>query len=500
MRKTLRRSCAACAKAKHSCDLRTPKCSRCVKRNCDCVYANEPLTSTRAPIADHGNISHASHASMVRSWPLLLSRSGRSVSSDASDMSMFFEAHIFDPFGSYPPTNLPHLRVQGLMQHFLSKIAFQYYPLDLNPSSNPFVTSWWPLALNDPALFHVTLQTASLDDELHAMKGFPHSELLMKDSVSLLRHKIQDQSLAYQDATMNAVVTLAAIEHGKGNLHVSKVHIDGVKRMVAFRGGLSKVKQTSPLTARMVPWVSLLVSGSPQFETQDDFGEGNGICAIQQWQRPFSSECNDPNLLDFDALGLDPALCNIVNRLRCILHDLAILSVTDLHDLTCFTLHRLMSLPPHTGVESQSPNISECLQYSISAYMLILQGATYYSHAHILNALVIQFQPHLGPLSSIGECQDSLLLWLLSVGAVASTGTNENYWFRGEAAAVSAALDIQCWGDVEAHLKRILWHETRSRDVFQQIWKEILALDLPLHSLAVAEDHEKPRNFSNIVT
>ena len=58
----------------------------------------------------------------------------------------------------------------------------------------------------------MTLQTASLDDELHARKGFAQSELLMKDSVSLLRHKIQDQSLAFQDATMNAVVTLAAIE------------------------------------------------------------------------------------------------------------------------------------------------------------------------------------------------------------------------------------------------------------------------------------------------
>jgi len=34
----------------------------------------------------------------------------------------------------------------------------------------------------------------------------------MKDSLSLLRHKIQDSSLAFQDATMNAVVTLAAIE------------------------------------------------------------------------------------------------------------------------------------------------------------------------------------------------------------------------------------------------------------------------------------------------
>jgi hypothetical protein len=94
----------------------------------------------------------------------------------------------------------------------LSRIAFQYYPLDMNPASNPFVVSWWPLALSDPALFHVSLQTASLDDELQARKGFPHSELLMKDSVSLLRDKIQHQSLAFQDATMNAVVTLAAIE------------------------------------------------------------------------------------------------------------------------------------------------------------------------------------------------------------------------------------------------------------------------------------------------
>jgi hypothetical protein len=45
-----------------------------------------------------------------------------------------------------------------------------------------------------------------------------------------------------------------SLQHGKGNIHVSKMHIDGVKRMVDVRGGLSKVKKTSPLTARMVPW------------------------------------------------------------------------------------------------------------------------------------------------------------------------------------------------------------------------------------------------------
>lgn len=94
----------------------------------------------------------------------------------------------------------------------LSKIAFAYYPTDPNASSNPFVTSWWPRALSDPALFHVSLQTASLDEELMAQKGFPNSQILMADSISLLRNKVGVSSLAAQDETMNAVVTLAAIE------------------------------------------------------------------------------------------------------------------------------------------------------------------------------------------------------------------------------------------------------------------------------------------------
>lgn len=94
----------------------------------------------------------------------------------------------------------------------LHKIAFQYYPLDLSVASNPFLVSWWPLALGDPALFHVSLQTACLDEERLAQKGFQTSEVLMADSVALLRRKVEDTSLAVQDGTMDSVITLAAIE------------------------------------------------------------------------------------------------------------------------------------------------------------------------------------------------------------------------------------------------------------------------------------------------
>jgi hypothetical protein len=90
--------------------------------------------------------------------------------------------------------------------------------------------------------------------ELREQKGFAMSEILMADSVSLVRQRVFDSVSALQDETMDSVVTLAAIEYGKGNVDVSTMHIDGVKRMVQMRGGINKVKVASPLTARMVSW------------------------------------------------------------------------------------------------------------------------------------------------------------------------------------------------------------------------------------------------------
>ncbi|KAH7369525.1 hypothetical protein BKA65DRAFT_697 [Rhexocercosporidium sp. MPI-PUGE-AT-0058] len=450
MRRTLRRSCAACAKAKHKCDLHTPRCSRCTLRKVQCVYANEPLSSS-SPSKPNTALGESS------SGP----------PSSLSTLSVTIGSSSFDPFDSYPPTSLRRSRVQNLIVHFLSKIAFQYYPLDLNPDSNPFINSWWPLALADPALFNVSLQTASLDAELHAQKGFHQSAILMRDAVSLIRHKIDDPTLAFQDATLDAVVTLAAIEHGKGNLHECRMHVDAVKRMVTVRGGIAAVKRSSPLTARMVPWVSMLVTGSPQFEVQDDYGNGGGIAPIDQWEPALASEYHHPDHLASNNFRLDHSIGVILARLRSIINPTH-LNTNDLHDLTCFVLHRLL-LPSSIQLTA----MSECVRYATAIYMFVIHGPTYYSHAAILHQITLSLQVHLQELVLSEDINASLLIWCLSVGLSASTGTAARDWFINHAATTAHSLGIENYDGVESCLRSIFTLDVRSETMFCGAWEPI---------------------------
>ncbi|KAL7947013.1 hypothetical protein V8C42DRAFT_299530 [Trichoderma barbatum] len=484
MRTTLRRSCNACAKAKLSCDLRFPQCSRCIKRNSKCVYANKPLNS---PLDAYSASTEATSYS-----PPAVNNSNEvfSVQSQDGETATRFSdspawirnpaTASFDPFDSYPPTRLPRLHVQRLIHRFLSSIAFQYYPLDLSMESNPFIVSWWPLALADQALFHVSLQTASLYEELQAQKGFPISDLLMVDSIALVRRRIEDSSLAYQDETLDSVVTLAAIEHGKGNIDASKMHIDGVKRMVSIRGGIDELKRRSPLTARMVSWVSMLVMEAPQFPIKDDSGHGDGIGAIPQWQLASTdAETQDASL---DKLNITAAMSNILSRLRSIFHHSwhSSLTNTQLHDLTCFVVHKLLLLPPFMDANANANPLqstaSECLRYATALYMLILHGTTYYSHVGLANAIILQLKCHLAALLRTDHIRDPLEIWAISVGMVATVGTGNHEWFTEQARVAAAALSLNSWEDVLTHLQSILWVRVPQEELFGQIWEQVFKM------------------------
>jgi multisubunit Na+/H+ antiporter MnhF subunit len=219
----------------------------------------------------------------------------------------------------------------------------------------------------------------------------------------------------------------------------------------------------------------MLIMGHPQFETQDDVGIGDGIPPIPEWQLDPTALHDD--LSEFNSIDVDSTVKNVFLRLRNVFQRAQRIPfpTTQLHDLTCFVVHRLLLSASETTNPQSSPS-TECIRYAIILYMFVIHGPTYYSHAVILNTVVTRFMEHLKQLESIPRVYDSLDVWLLAIGIVSSTGTIHYQWFMERARAMDASLALGNWDDALKRIKSILWLETlQGEDIFRPHWDAILS-------------------------
>lgn len=220
----------------------------------------------------------------------------------------------------------------------------------------------------------------------------------------------------------------------------------------------------------------MILACTPQFPTQDDFGHGNGIGPIPQWQ--LAAAMPQSPVLCLEGIDVDPAILDIFVRVRDVLR--MDLQGTDLHDLTCFVLHKLLLLPPFaTETPSNTPAISECLRNATALFMLLLHGATYYSHHHLTITLLSQLKMQLHQLIGTEYIYSDLGVWILSVGMASSSGpatAGYSQWFSDQAYVAKSALGMRTWDDVLVRLENVLWVKTwrQGGEFFRRGWEEIL--------------------------
>lgn len=215
----------------------------------------------------------------------------------------------------------------------------------------------------------------------------------------------------------------------------------------------------------------MLVTGAPQFPIQDDLGIGDGVCPTLQWLLA-SPDLELPGEA-IDDLDIDPAVIDILTRLRSISQEASSLSGTELHDLTCFVVHKLLLLPSLSTQNLQQSAASESLRYALALYMLAIHGTTYYSHIGLVMTIMQQFRSYLEILAR-SDTDESLKLWIFSVGMVSSIDPINSKWFTEQAYLAAASLKIQTWEDVLVHFRKILWMETPRGVIFQHHWKDML--------------------------
>lgn len=216
----------------------------------------------------------------------------------------------------------------------------------------------------------------------------------------------------------------------------------------------------------------MLVTGRPQFQTQDDFGAGDGIPPIPEWQ--FASKSMHDDLSELGSNDIDHTVKTVFLRLRCISGRTSQIPLppTRLHDLACFVIHRLL-IPE--GIQYESSPISECLRHATMLYMFIIQGPTYFSHDVILNSIVGRLMEHIKSIESLRRSMDSFEVWLFAIGMAASAGTSNYDWFVEKARGVAAFLRLNDWEDVLLHIKWILWLDIpQGEGLFRPHWDAVL--------------------------
>lgn len=233
----------------------------------------------------------------------------------------------------------------------------------------------------------------------------------------------------------------------------------------------------------------MLVTGQPQFPTQDDertTHAGDGIAPIEQWNSAsdilaagsqLSGSFGINSLVEFG-----PETASIYRHLSALLSpDCAStgLTSTEIHDLTCFAIHRLLSEPTVRQADTVGPSaVAETVRYGMAIYMFILHGHAYYSHAEILYSLVSELHSHLEQWATTGSSfQDgTLTVWILSVGLVAAAATPEWDWFAQRAAAHHATA-LLSWADIFKSLRLVLWHNSSYHErTVELAWQQALAV------------------------
>lgn len=220
----------------------------------------------------------------------------------------------------------------------------------------------------------------------------------------------------------------------------------------------------------------MLIMGHPQFNTQDDVGFGDGIPCIPEWQLDVSA-LEDTS--EFNNMQVDYAVWNVFIRLRNVLRRAQQIpfSSTQLHDLTCFVIHRLLLSTSTQDTSTTLSPITETLRYGIIIYMLVIQGPTYYSHAVIMNTMTTRFMDYFKELELAPRAYDSLDVWLITIGLFAATGTPQYEWFAKRAQLITASVQLGGLEEVLAHARSVLWLETSGEEVFRQSWAAIQLFD-----------------------
>ncbi|KAL4891779.1 hypothetical protein BDV59DRAFT_181746 [Aspergillus ambiguus] len=188
------------------------------------------------------------------------------------DASQSMSPYAYLGAGCKDPFNVMHTpltdRMMRHLQHFLFDLTIQAYPLQRRYGTK-LQSHWSSLVQHDPACLQATICVAATNTAL-TVGEFPltsdrqSSSLLLLDTfhhrgetIRLVNEGLSSPSKASSDELIAAVSILLTIEIASGNPDYLKVHLAGLRQMVAMRNSFADVP---PDVRFQISWTDIRVA------------------------------------------------------------------------------------------------------------------------------------------------------------------------------------------------------------------------------------------------
>jgi hypothetical protein len=334
----------------------------------------------------------------------------------------------------------------------------------------------------DPAVLHCLFYLVALSFNLrNGVSDSPESLYHGSQAFKIINDRIETGN--FTDMTLGAVAMLVTKENLNGNYDIAKMHMSGLNYMVKSRGGIHMLQG---VFRRIVTW--------------SDFCFANVWNCQPQFPRlSLPSDTRDFSLSDFELNLLAPEdLFGPESPMVSIFHDLRALA-SDFEPENIGTIDRLAASNTIYNVEytllalnkvgMSDPDPHECI-YSYETVPLK-------TAAHLFLYLVIREIPPTSQLllRLVERLREALeiqmggwwettfdrrlwLLWMLFIGGAVAKASWEKSWFVRELGVACKGLGFESEQSLKEGLKRVLWQEAWFGTHCENLWGDILLLEM----------------------
>lgn len=137
---------------------------------------------------------------------------------------------------------------------------------------HPIRDSFFPLIGDSLEVLNASLLVSAANNPTFSRGEMGRTRLLIQKgkTIGVINQALQRGPTALKDEVVYAVATTALSEDRLGNFESSRIHLDGLKRMIKLRGGIKSVRKSFPLCG-VLAWAEISVSNkaAPLVHSQD---------------------------------------------------------------------------------------------------------------------------------------------------------------------------------------------------------------------------------------